>query len=298
MQLAEPRKVVLITGTGHCGSTLLDMMLGGHPSAFGLGELKVLYDDSNYRLGTTPPSVVYRYDDPLWTPDRMQAIHELFARETTWWQRAVLKYRPQLLTGRADIYRTIFAATRDRTVLIDSSKNTRYCRIALAQLAAATDLQPFLIWIWRDPRAVINSYRRKFPATSVDEWIARVQHMQTQKQRLFDGAAAPKRRVSYEALCQNPQAELRPLCALLDLPFREDMVAYWQHEQRQLAGNSGTKTLVARYHERMGSFSHKPWSAAHYKTHPLAIKLDERWRTELPVADQRRIASAFGLSTE
>ena len=34
-----PRKVVFILGSGHCGSTLLDLMLGAHSRIVGLGEM-------------------------------------------------------------------------------------------------------------------------------------------------------------------------------------------------------------------------------------------------------------------
>ena len=33
-------KVVFIMGAGHCGSTLLDLIVGSHSNAFSLGEFK------------------------------------------------------------------------------------------------------------------------------------------------------------------------------------------------------------------------------------------------------------------
>lgn len=41
--MTKRRKVVFIAGTGHSGSTLLDMCLGGHPDVTSLGETGFLY---------------------------------------------------------------------------------------------------------------------------------------------------------------------------------------------------------------------------------------------------------------
>ncbi len=291
------RKVVVIVGTGHCGSTLLDMMLSSHPAAFGLGELKVIAEDPNYRNGWTPPNTLFGYDDPVWTPALMQELYRHFRKETNWVHRAVAKYRPGLLSNRTAIYRTLFAALPDKTLLVDSSKNARYSRVALHQLRVAADIEPFLLWIWRDPRAVINSYRRKFPEVSVEEFIRRIKHMQFRRRELYDELALNKAFVRYEDLCTAPAQTIRQLCALLDLDYRPDMLTYWKHDHHHLGGNAGTKTLVAKYQEVPRGFSDKPWSAEFYRHHPLEIRLDERWKTELPAEDQAKIVAAFALES-
>ncbi|WP_116106103.1 sulfotransferase [Lewinella sp. IMCC34191] len=290
------RKVVLIEGTGHCGSTLLDMMLSSHPAAFGLGELKVIRDDDRYRKGKVPPNGFHGYTDPVWTPERMSELYGHFRGERTWIYRAFAKFRPSLLGNRRRIYRTLFDALPGRSVLIDSSKNAQYTRIALHQLRSARDFTPYLVWIRRDPRAVINSYHRKFPEVSVAKFIDQIKGMEERRDRLFRRIYVEKACVHYEDLCRNPERVLRQLCELIGLDYRDDMITYWQHDHHHLAGNSGTKTLVAKYHDIPEAFSDKPWSADFYREHPLEIRLDERWKTELSIDNQRKIAAAFNLA--
>ncbi len=289
------RKVVLIEGTGHCGSTLLDMMLSSHPTAFGLGELKVIAEDENYRKGLAPPNQFYGYADPVWTPQLLRELYGHFRKESNWVHRAVAKYRPGLLSNRTAIYRRLFSVLPGTSLLVDSSKNARYSRVALHQLRNAPDIDPFLIWIWRDPRAVINSYRRKFPDVPVAEFISRIKHMQLRRTELYNSIAVKKAFVRYEDLCRSPEAIVHGLCDLIGVDYRSDMLTYWQHDHHHLGGNSGTKTLVAKYHDIPEAFSDKPWSADFYRDHRLEIKLDERWKTELSMADQARIAAAFEL---
>ena len=288
-------KVLLIEGTGHCGSTLLDMMISSHPEAFGLGELKVIAENEDYRMGRVPPNDFYGYADPLWTPELMQQLYQHFRIESSWLHRAAARFYPRLLSNRVDIYRTLFAELPGTRLLVDSSKNTRYSRVALHQLRKASGIEPYLIWIWRDPRAVINSYRRKFPQLTVDHFIRDVKRMQSRKSKLYEDIAVKKAFIRYEDLCASPERVLSGLCNLLRIDYHSNMVNYWRHDHHHLAGNSGTKTLVAKYHGIPKAYSDKPWSADFYRGHPLAITLDERWKTELPKDDQTRIAAAFGL---
>ena len=57
------RTVVFIMGAGHCGSTLLDLMLGSHPESFSLGELHRLHGLLDRDKGS-PPQLCSMCDGP------------------------------------------------------------------------------------------------------------------------------------------------------------------------------------------------------------------------------------------
>ena len=52
------KKVAFIMGPGHCGSTLLDMMLGSHTNAFSLGEIHRMSSMlTDYNVSKKYPSI-------------------------------------------------------------------------------------------------------------------------------------------------------------------------------------------------------------------------------------------------
>lgn len=274
---------------------MLDMMLSSHSLATGVGELMEIATEAGYRNATIPPNPFHGYDDPIWTQKRLREINTEFRREGGIVQRAILKYWPALMASRIRIYRNIFAAVPEKQVLVDSSKNSRYVRIGLSQLRDCPDLEPVLIWIRRDPRGVINSYRRKFPELSVSSLIDSIGRMESRQQQLFDKTSGRKAAIRYEKLAETPARVLEELCQTIGIGYENGMTRFWEHDHHHIGGNSGTKTLVAKFQDNPEGYSKLPWSQDHYSNHPLAIKLDERWRTEMPVADQAAIAKAFDL---
>ena len=116
------RKVVFIMGAGHCGSTLLDLILGSHSRAFSLAEFHVV---SKF------------IDDP---DGARQAICAICGDACEFWNGkaplpSLAPFYSQKSIGHKLLsrgvrafrnpYAPMFAAT-DKSVLVDSSKSARW----------------------------------------------------------------------------------------------------------------------------------------------------------------------------
>lgn len=167
-------KVVYIVGKGRSGSTLLDDVLGTMPSTMSTGELRLLWDDEyGFSEGYSCACGELLVECPVWgralrdvvgddlDPDRVAAIERL-RRRVEYWPRV-----PALLAGRrpkdAELYGrrmgTLYASLARSTgadTIIDSSKWPAHVGI----LGLVPNIEPWIVHLVRDPRAVAHSYRR------------------------------------------------------------------------------------------------------------------------------------------
>lgn len=166
--------VVYIVGKGRSGSTLLDDVLGTMPGALATGELRVLWDDElAFSEGHTCACGEEIPDCPVWSTalrgvigpglprDRIATIERL-RRWVEYWPRV-----PLLLAGSRPrdaemygvhmgrLYRSLAAVTGAETI-IDSSKWPAHVGI----LGMVPEVEPWVLHLVRDPRAVAHSYRR------------------------------------------------------------------------------------------------------------------------------------------
>ncbi len=281
-------RVVFIMGPGHCGSTLLDLLLGSHSTAFSLAEFHRISEFVD--ADTTAP----------------QAVCAVCGDECAFWNRAALlpslkpmyagktfaqKIRRRCVRLFSNPYAPLFAAT-GKSMLIDSSKGAGWIARQTWPRYLWRDITPYLIYIGRDGRAVANSYYRKYPEAGIahasEAWKRRV----TSMNRFYEAfPAARKTRVQYEELATSPEDEIRRLCAFLGVPFEPAMITYWVNDHHPIAGNAGTHSLILRQRERAEGVAEarrlrvnqgdRFYSSSHYEHLDLGIKLDLRWKSEL-----------------
>lgn len=167
-------RVVYIIGKGRSGSTLLDDVLGTMPDTVATGELRVLWDEEwgfseGYACACGEPVTAC----PVWgralrglvgedlSRDRIASI-ERVRRRVEYWPRV-----PLLLAGRqprdAQLYGSRLGALyrhladiQGASTIIDSSKWPAHVGI----LGMIEDIEPWVLHLVRDPRAVAHSYRR------------------------------------------------------------------------------------------------------------------------------------------
>jgi hypothetical protein len=170
---SKPR-IVYVAGYGRSGSTLMDMMLGAHPDAFGMGELARIFD---YTLAGERCSCGEAYRAcTVWGPvlERVLAgVPGLTLEEAAAVTRRI-DARSSLIGGRlnpagagaaryAAVWRTLLAAVAERTgrsVLVDSSKSDRGNGVRALALARVCGLDVRMVHQVRDPRAVMWSLLR------------------------------------------------------------------------------------------------------------------------------------------
>lgn len=251
------QKVVFICGAGHSGSTLLGMILGSHSQGFYTGEA---FKTNYFHRSQTPirkrMCKFCGLDCPVWSkldPDKS-----------------------------LDIYTQLMAITH-KPIIIDSTKRITWLQQKISQVIAS-NIHPYLIFIQRDGRAVVNSRIRKSPDQDIAEIITAWVHKITETESLFTTFPLPKIKIHYEELATQSARVISHLCDFLEITYEPSMVDYFRHEHHPLGGNSGTQSLVLKVQNKhfTSPLIYKLGKQEnYYQEHPPSIKLDLRWQTEL-----------------
>lgn len=281
-------KVLFLMGPGHCGSTLLDLLLGSHSRGFSLGEIyrlgKVLADQPGPRpriCGVCPEFCGF------WNGRAPLTKLSLLYRRDTLPRRAVSAFVRTIWNP----YQLI-ATWSERDVLVDSSKHPQWIRSQLAH-GPWRGVEPTLIYLLRDGRAVVSSYFRKYPERGLEpiteNWRRKVEAMSAFYDQFDKG---PKLQVRYEELATNPAATLRDLCSQVGIEFESGMLSFWEHDHHHVMGNGGTRSMIFRHrleqsqqHDveltRRMQEAKQHYSHDYYDRSNIGIQLDERWKQEL-----------------
>ena len=264
------QKVCFIAGAGHSGSTLLGLVLGSHSDCFYAGEA-----EKTEHLGDEK------------TPE-IKRVCKICGLDCPIWQNFAVP-------RAGDLYEAISAQTR-KPIVVDSTKHTRWLSKQI-DILRSTTAEPFLIFLHRDGRAVVNSWIRKNPTEDVAEliagWIRQIQRTRA----LFEGFDGKKTKVRYEELATEPARVTRELCAFLGIDYQPAMLDFFHHEHHPLGGNNGTQFLVAKAQSERIKNPYARLSdrnRTYYQDHPLAICIDLRWKQELSPAVERLFEEMAG----
>lgn len=232
-----------ILGSGHCGSTLLDLLLDSHPDISGLGECEKLGQKETCGCGRLFQECEF------WSglfrkiaggkeaiADTGQAYRDardfLLDSGNFRSKNASRQSMPisEYVAAAARLYR--YAQRKgDTTVLVDSSKNVD--RVAV--LEANRIVCPIVVHIVRDGRGVMWSYMKKGrkPLRYLSWWL-----ISNLKVELFVRRRnLPRVFLTYEALARNPARELARILEAVNLDYREDMLRFRNHAHHLVAGN-------------------------------------------------------------
>ena len=287
----SPVKVVAIVGYTRSGSTLLDSILGQLPGFFSTGELHYLWERGlveGRRCGCGRPiptcevwsQVLERaYDGAPPDPRAVMRWQEGSVRTRHTWgllrgggrpvdRRALDAYVPVA----ASLYRGI-AETTSARVVVDSSK--RASDGALLRLLPG--VEPYVVQLVRDPRAVIHSWRRHKPELDRDgqsemprqgrirtalEWSESNLAADALRKRAGPGRSMLLR---YEDLMQRPRTTVAAIADLVgegavELPF-DDEHTVRLGENHTVGGNPGR-----------------------FSSGTTSLRADEEWRSRLDPA--------------
>jgi Sulfotransferase family len=295
--------VCYIAGAGRSGTTMLDVLLGELDGCFSAGEMRWLWWGllNGWRCGCGAPL----RDCELWStilrhaygdPTEAKIAELLRLQQTT----IRLHYLPRLLArdrGRplrwqqleryADaarrLYRSIAQVTGAR-VVVDSSKNAPEA----ALLRLLPGIEPYMLQLTRDPRAVANSMKRKVKmepmttgtfeqprhssAGSALIWVRK--NAAAHATRLRYGSERA-RLVRYEDVVATPRETLEAISALVRQPF------------------SGLRFLGERTVELHGN--HTAWgNPSRFKTGAVELRVDDEWMSRLGPLD-RLVPTALSL---
>jgi Sulfotransferase family len=294
----ERVKVLYIGGWMRSGSTLLDMLLGGMKGFFSTGELGSLWERGLVKRRQCGCGRLV-LECPVWTSvldaayedaqEHIAAAPGVMASQ----QNAVrlrnlprlLAYRPGqtepwpdldlYLEASAALYRGIAQATNAR-VVVNSSKVMQEAAI----LPLVKGVEPYLVHLVRDPRAVAHSMTRKVmlqegeagavrmprsaPASSAAGWMRVNLAAELVKRRLGLGRTLL---VRYEDFVARPRATLTS-------------VASFVNESSEGLRFVGDRTVeLDRNHTVWGNPSR-------FRTGIVEIRHDDEWKSKLSGADR------------
>lgn len=257
---SRPYTIAYIHGAGHCGSTLLNLMLNAHPQAIGLSELENVHNTFMDRADvpeikklresdfwqTTLSDFEHRFGSPLLCNNNRIKLSD--------WS-GYFGLKSQALTHIQNVNRALFdsiAARSGATVICDASK-------FLLRLHMLIDagLPVKVIHLHRDGRGVMHSYLRK--GYSVENSFHRWSNAEVGY--LLLSHWLPKTDAHYccyENLATQPERELKRICSFLRLKYEPEMLTDFNKETH--FGIGGNRMLSSKN---------------------LSIRMDVEWKRQL-----------------
>jgi hypothetical protein len=264
-------KVVFILGSGHCGSTLLDLLLDGHSRVVGIGEFAAARPEKRCACGKEASAC------PFWrsllgaAPWAHREVHQTKAA----FLAGSRNYRSSKTREAIDINHYVREAEaayqrildlRGADIIVDSSKIPE--RVEL--LSESALIEPIALHLVRDGRAVDWSYVRKYgqPHRYFAKWAS--SNLKAEVLRYRNSRRFPFLFMRYEDLVRDPQGILERVCELLEVDYEPSMLEFREGERHQIGGNR----------MRLGGES--------------VIRADEAWKTEMPRSQRVLFDACFG----
>ncbi len=251
-------KLVYIVGSGHCGSTLVDIVLGAHSKVFGAGELynlkfenkcsclKIIKDCKQWsglkekininflKIFRTKKNFLLDKENFIYLKNKKPVDKNLYLSDYKLILNNIIKNNPEL------------------DVIVDSSKDVD----KLEFLLKYSDLDIYIVHIVRDGRAVSWSYIRKYKKLFpyIFKWFLTNFKIELLRRRYNKKFIF----LRYEDFIKNSEASVSQILDLLNLKFEKDMLDLSKLEKHQVEGNR------LRFNKE------------------LSLKKDESWVEDMP----------------
>jgi hypothetical protein len=289
--------VLLIGGAGRSGSTLLGRLLGELPGFAAVGEFRYAWSEAlagNRHCGC---GAGFR-DCPFWAEVGGQAFggwDQVDQHRVILLERSVARHRhiPLLAMGRAapaayrrklddflralgPVYAAVHAVS-GADVIVDSSKDAAYAHV----LRHLPGVSLRMVHLVRDSRGVAWSWskvvrsdaghclRRFSPPVTAVRWVAR--NLLTESLQSF---GMPRLLLRYETLVARPQEALTAIAEFAGQPLGPEALAFLDGQRAWL----GTHHMVGG-------------NPMHLRAGQIAIRLDDAWRTSLPLAQKAQVTA-------
>lgn len=232
--------IIHILGSGHCGSTILDLLLGTHPDITGLGEIHRFSIEPKIQREQRCTCNQPVSSCPFWTrvsPDTLPnqgdlRIHQLRQRKHTIERKGEL---PPIDTAAyrgwtKSLYHCI-AKCSQNSILVDSSKDSR--RLAMLTEFPTDTFNHVGIHLIRDGRAVLWSYKLKYGKIlpAILRWIASNIRIELLKWKM------PILSIRYEDLVTDPQKTIDTIAKKVHFSPKPLVFPLQTKGQHQIAGN-------------------------------------------------------------
>lgn len=286
-------RVVLLSGAGRSGGTIIGNVLGELPGVVSVGELYQIYNRNLLDTELCGCGKQLR-QCWFWVPilrevfdqmsveefERMRMLRDNLIRSRNSLLMPINAYRQRVCDKLNDymriqerLYQIIHAST-GASVIVDTSRIPSYGWL----LTSMPSVSPYIIQLIRDPRAVAYSWQRRRsrptadgvaegiqqrPAMSALVWV--VQNVATELLAAHLGRQRSIR-ISYETFTSNPRTALQHIAEAVDLVDRinPDIIEY------------GTNQINLKSHHTLAG------NSSRFKTGQVRLSPDMDWKTRLP----------------
>jgi thioesterase domain-containing protein len=233
----RPGRALFLLSPPRSGSTLLRVLLGGHPAIFAPPELELLGFNT---MGGRRAAFSGRY--AFWAEGLVRAVMELDSASAPEATATIEAYEAQDLAVR-DVYSLLLARLGGR-LLVDKTPSYALEPAVLAR--AEEDFErPLYLHLLRHPHGMIRSFvQGKFdqlffrePHSYSRRTLAELVWLASERRILEHLAAIPAERqvrVCFEDLVRNPEPEMRRICDFLGLDFHPAMLDPYEAGGRRM----------------------------------------------------------------
>jgi hypothetical protein len=263
MESRNPATLLYIVSATRSGSTVLDLLLGNHPEATSVGELRRLQEhlseDGPCTCGTSVrgcefwqgmgqtlgrngvaleelPTSVPKPRRPLgFLPHAVEVLPIFAGRRWMEATRRRVKSLQEALEAAGSCWLVLDAVAQGTgtRVIVDSSKWSDQFKL----LYLLRPEQARAIYLVRDGRGVVCSWLRRVGSPV---WKLALSWALNNLRAILLLANVPKDRrllVRYEDLCRDPEGEMRRICAFAGLPFQEQVLILDKRDRHNIGGS-------------------------------------------------------------
>ncbi|HEX6292064.1 MAG TPA: amino acid adenylation domain-containing protein, partial [Herpetosiphonaceae bacterium] len=257
---ARPKnqRAVFLLSPPRSGSTLLRVMLSGHPRLFAPPELELLSFNTLAERKTA-----FTGRDRFWLEGTLRAIMALKGCDGSTAERLMAEYEAQQLTVQE--FYSLMQSWLDDRILVDKTPSYALDLEILKRMEADFE-QPLYIHLLRHPYGMIRSFEdakldqvffrhpHAFPTRTLAEliWLVCQQNI---LEFLKEIPAERQYRIRFEDLTAQPQEILEGICRFLGLDFHPDMAQpYKDKKQRMTDGIHAMSKMVGdvKFHQHRG----------------------------------------------
>ena len=292
-------EVLFVGGMPRSGSTLLDLLLGQLPAHCDVGELFYMWQGGAVRDQLCACGEPFS-QCPFWVEVgqrafggwdnvdatevvRLQQQVDSTAKLPLFWAGKLLPSHHAKVVRYLELTRTVYRAvaeTAGAEVVVDSTKRPSTAFL----LASDPGLAFRVVQIVRDPRGVMNSWSRE---VALPEGAGPRDHLKKRPMRQIvrrwmtvnwmigrlARQGVPLTVLRYEDMVSDPRTAMESVLALTGRKAAEGDLDY--------IGPDGVRTGV----------SHAPTGGrVRFRTGPMPLRLDEKWRSEMPESRQQLIS--------
>jgi amino acid adenylation domain-containing protein len=230
-------QVIFVLAPFRSGTTLLRVMLAGHPRLFAPAELHLLGFNT---LGERRAAFSGKYS--LWLEGTIRAVMQIQGCDADHAKRILARYEDQDMTTK-QFYRVLQDWIAPQT-LVD--KSPLYA-LDLATLKRAEDdfKDAFYIHLVRHPYAMVRSFERyrleqvlcmpeqPFSARELGELVWVISHQNIVA--FLEGIPERRKyRMRFEELTQQPQAVMEQMCQKFGLEYHPDLIEPYKDQEKKM----------------------------------------------------------------